>query len=293
MEVLLPPADTAGSNRPAAHEPAIPPVPAGGHRRRNGRLQLRHRRTAGNRGGHDRVRPRRTTATRRFRTPIMCGHSKARTSKPASLAVNGIDPLSPAAPGAAGKGRARPHLHRSAHRHENAGLPPRRAGGPQRRVRSRFPQCRRGARRDQAQSVSPVLVFRHGNACRRGVRPDRAREGGAGVWDRLGFQRGAFGASTMPNAPPMSSARCATRSTARGARPRCARRRCGTAPSRPRPETETTSDGRRRFDGVFRSGRQRLDRLSCAPASVSSFLSSPLRCMSSTMSQPPTSSPFT
>ena len=34
-------------------------------------------------------------------------------------------------------------------------------------------------------------------------------------------------------------------------------------------------------------------RLAVAPASVSSFFSSPLRCMSSTMSQPPTSSPFT
>ena len=97
-----------------------------------------------------------------------------------------------AASGVAGKGRARAHLHRGAQCHEGAGLPARRAGRPQRRLRSRVSQCRRGARRNQAQPVSSLLVLRHRNAGRRRVRPDRAGQGRAGLRHRLGFERRAL-----------------------------------------------------------------------------------------------------
>ena len=114
--------------------------------------------------------------------------------EPASLAVNGIDPwhpLRPALPEKDALGRIFTEV-RTAMKAQDC----RRAVlvGHNAAFDLGFPQCRRGARRDQAQSVSSVLVFRHGDAGRRGVRPDRARQGRAGVRDRLGFERGAFGA---------------------------------------------------------------------------------------------------
>src|SRR6187401_3381529 len=87
----------------------------------------------------------------------------------ASLAVNGIDPYHPLRPA----------------------LPEKDALGrifTEVRTAMKTQDCRRGARRDQAQSLSPVLVFRHRDARGRGVRPDRACQGSTGLRHCLGFE---------------------------------------------------------------------------------------------------------
>ena len=114
--------------------------------------------------------------------------------EPASLAVNGIDPwhpLRPAIPEKDALGRIFTEV-RNAMKSQEC----RRAVlvGHNAAFDLGLPQRRGGARRDQAQSLPPVLVLRHRDAGRRGIRSDRARQGRAGLRHRLGFERGAFGA---------------------------------------------------------------------------------------------------
>ncbi len=86
---------------------------------------------------------------------------------PASLAVTGIDPLPSAAAGDPGEGRAAAHLPReSAARCATPAAGARCSSGHNAVVRPRVPQRRRGAHRDQAQSVPSVLELRHGDARR-------------------------------------------------------------------------------------------------------------------------------
>ena len=87
----------------------------------------------------------------------------------------------------------------------------------------------------------------------------------------------------MPSALRMFFARYATRSTANGAGRKCAPMPCGSRNQNRRPRQKPV--------GPESGSRPPLRYL--APASVSNFLSSPLLCRSSTISQPPTSSPFT
>ncbi len=161
-----------------------------------------------------------------------------------------------AASGAAGEGRARAHLHRGAQCHEGAGMPARRAGGPQRGLRSRISQRRRGARRDQAQ---PVSSRSHASTPRRWPAPRSARP----CWPRprrsvasTGIRAPRTRRATTPSAPRTCSAKCATRSTACGARPTCARRACGAAnPPPPEEAPERRLTRRRRRPGQSRRPR--------------------------------------
>ena len=113
--------------------------------------------------------------------------------EPASLAVNGIDPYHPLRP-AIPEEDALQRIFREVRTAVRAADCTRAVlVGPQRVLRSEFPQCRGRAHPDQAQSVPSVLELRHRDARGRRVRPDGADACDAGRGPRMGHGVRAFG----------------------------------------------------------------------------------------------------
>ena len=113
--------------------------------------------------------------------------------EPASMAVTGIDPASPTAPGDLRRRCAAAHLQRSQNGDSNGRLHPCRAGRPQRILRPEFLECRGEPRAGEAQSLSSIFKFRYRHAGRHRLRTDRADARHPGRRARVGQLFGALG----------------------------------------------------------------------------------------------------
>ena len=107
--------------------PALPRFPAGGHRRGDRRLQLRHRCAAGDRRGADRHGRRRHAAARRD-AQLSRAALRGRAARSGVARRHGHRSVSSAAPGDAGAGCAAAHIPRDPPRDARLRLPARHPG---------------------------------------------------------------------------------------------------------------------------------------------------------------------